>query len=109
LVKRGEIYYYKAGGDGHVQRGARPVLVIQNDKGNTYSPTTIVAAITSVKKKEYLPTHVSFECDGLPKESTILAEQIFTVTVSDLYGYRGRIEEATMLYVNEAIRVSLGL
>lgn len=79
-IKRGEIYAADFGaGFGSEQGGVRPVLILQNNTGNKYSPTTIVAAITSRKTKTALPTHVAIMTSGLKTESTVLLEQIRTI------------------------------
>lgn len=109
-VKRGEIYYADlCSAMGSEQSGIRPVLVIQNDIGNRFSPTTIVAAITSRKTKAKLPTHVLIEIDGLTTESTVLLEQIRTMDKSRLTDCLGSLDQDTMAKVNDAAAISLGL
>ena len=99
-VKRGEIYYADLSPVvGSEQSGIRPVLIIQNDRDNNSSPTTIVAAITSSKTKAELPTHVTFTADCLPYESTVLLEQIRTIT----------LDTVTIKSVNRAIVSSFGI
>ena len=89
-VKRGEVYYADLRPIvGSEQGGVRPVLIIQNDVGNRYSPTTIVAAITSVPKKKHLPTHIKLGAKGLKENSTVLLEQLRTVDKSRLQEYVG--------------------
>ena len=83
-VKRGEIYSADFGSE---QGGVRPVLILQNNTGNKYSPTTIVAAITGRKSKAALPTHVAITTSGLKTESTVLLEQIRTIDNGRLWVY----------------------
>ncbi|MCR4420504.1 MAG: type II toxin-antitoxin system PemK/MazF family toxin [Clostridia bacterium] len=112
LVRRGDIFYAQLNPVvGSEQGGTRPVLVIQNDIGNQYSPTTIVAAITSQINKAKLPTHVEIAADrsGLERDSVILLEQIRTIDKSRLKQKVSFLDEETMLKVNHAIEVSLGL
>lgn len=111
-LRRGDIYYADLNGlekaRGSEQRGRRPVLVIQNDIGNQYAPTTIVAVMTS-KQKKYLPTHVPIRgFAGLKKASTVCLEQIKTIDKSRLEEYRGNIGTEAMKEVEKAIAVSLG-
>lgn len=111
-VKRGEIYLYDFGSvEGSIQSGVRPVLIIQCDEGNSASTTTIVAAMTRVAKRTYLPTHIILD-DGLEsgKPSMVMLEQIKTVNQADLIRCIGKIEdEETQRYINKAIRIGLGL
>jgi mRNA interferase MazF len=87
-IKRGEIYSADFGaGFGSEQGGVRPVLILQNNTGNKYSPTTIVAAITVRKSKAALPTHVAIMTSGLKTESTVLLEQIRTIDNGRLWVY----------------------
>ena len=82
MIRRGEIYYADLSPVvGSEQGGVRPVLIVQNDIGNKYSPTVIVAAITSQINKAKLPTHIEISASeyGLPKDSVILLEQIRTI------------------------------
>ena len=92
---------------GSEQGGTRPVLVIQNNKGNRHSPTIIVAAITS-RKKKVLPTHVIIDTDCLPYQSIVLLEQVRTVDKSRFLNYTGQITAAQMRAVEHAIDVSFG-
>jgi mRNA interferase MazF len=92
---------------GSEQGGTRPCLVIQNDRGNRHSPTVIVAAITS-RKKRVLPTHVPIDTDCLPHHSIVLLEQIRTVVKSRFLSFSGRISAGQMKSVERAIDVSLG-
>ena len=109
-VKRGEIYYADLSPVvGSEQDGTRPVLVIQNDTGNKFSPTTIVAAITSNSDKAKLPTHVIVHADGLATESVVLLEQIRTIDKRRLIRYSGRLDKTAMGRVDHAIIVSFGI
>lgn len=112
LIRRGEIYYAELNPVvGSEQGGTRPVLVIQNDIGNQYSPTTIIAAITSQISKAKLPTHVEVTArrSGLERDSVILTEQIRTVDKSRLKEKVTVLDEETMTRVGQAIEISLGL
>ena len=109
-IKRNEIYYADLNPViGSEQGGVRPVLVIQNDRGNKYSPTTIVAAITSRQTKAKLPTHIEINEEVFEKDSVVLLEQIRTVDKSRLKEYVGKLDNRTMDRVNEAISISVGL
>ena len=110
-VRRGDIYYADLSPVvGSEQGGMRPVLIIQNDIGNRYSPTVIAAAITSRTDKTKLPTHIEVGLDsGLAKSSVILCEQIRTLDKKRLKDRMGHLDEETMTLVNEAISVSFGL
>ena len=110
MVKRGEVYYADLSPVvGSEQGGTRPVLVIQNDIGNKYSPTIIVAAITSKLSKAKLPTHIELDANaGLPKDSVVLLEQIRTLDKRRLKEKICDISFAKMEQINQAILVSLG-
>ncbi len=112
IIKRGEIYYADLSPVvGSEQGGIRPVLVVQNDVGNKYSPTVIVAAITSQCGKTKLPTHIeitSTEC-GLAKNSVVLLEQMRTLDKSRLQEKIGELDQSYMNFVDGAISLSLGL
>ena len=111
-VKRGDIYYADLSPVvGSEQGGLRPVLIIQNDVGNRYSPTVIAAAITSRMGKTRLPTHIDIYADkaGLAKDSVILLEQIRTLDKRRLKEKMGHLDEDVMNSVNTAIAVSFGL
>ena len=111
-VKRGDIYYADLSPVvGSEQGGLRPVLIIQNDVGNRYSPTVIAAAITSRMGKNRLPTHIDIHADrvGLAKDSVVLLEQIRTLDKRRLKEKMGHLDENMMSAVNEAIAVSFGL
>lgn len=109
-IKRGQIYYADLSPViGSEQGGLRPVLIIQNDLGNKYSPTVIAAAITSRYSKASLPTHIEIcEC-GLAKDSIVLLEQLRTIDKRRLKGYMGEIGAEAMAQVNKAIMISLGV
>ena len=111
-VKRGDIYYADLSPVvGSEQGGLRPVLIIQNDVGNRYSPTVIAAAITSRMGKTRLPTHIDIYAEraGLAKDSVILLEQIRTLDKRRLKEKMGHLDDDTMKTVNDAISVSFGL
>jgi len=111
-VKRGDMYYADLSPVvGSEQGGVRPVLIIQNDVGNKYSPTVIAAAITSQTGKSRLPTHININSSeyGLMKNSVILTEQIRTIDKSRLLEKIGQVDSATMHQVNSALGVSFGL
>lgn len=110
-VKRGDIFYADLSPVvGSEQGGVRPVLVVQNDVGNKYSPTVIIAAITSQMNKVKLPTHVEVSADfGLPKNSVVLLEQIRTIDKKRLREKVGYTDEFFMKKVNEALLKSVGV
>lgn len=111
-VRRGDIYYADLSPViGSEQGGLRPVLIVQNDVGNRYSPTVIAAAITSRTSKSKLPTHIEVYADryGLAKDSVILLEQIRTIDKTRLKEKMGHLDENVMDQVNNAITVSFGL
>jgi mRNA interferase MazF len=111
-VRRGDIYYADLSPVvGSEQGGLRPVLIIQNDVGNKYSPTVIAAAITSRMSKTRLPTHIDIYADkaGLAKDSVILLEQIRTLDKRRLKEKMGHLDDAAMLRVDNAIAISFGL
>ena len=112
VLRRGDIFY----GDlspviGSEQGGVRPVLIIQNDIGNKYSPTVIVAAITSQINKAKLPTNVELEAlkYGITKDSVILLEQIRTIDKRRLKEKIGHLSEELMKQVDIALQISFGL
>ena len=113
VVKRGDMFYADLSPVvGSEQGGIRPVLIIQNDVGNKYSPTVIAAAITSQTNKAKLPTHIEIDSEkcGLKNDSVVLAEQIRTIDKSRLKEKIGHIEdETTLSKINNAIGVSFGL
>jgi len=111
-VKRGDIYFADLSPVvGSEQGGMRPVLVVQNDTGNRYSPTVIVAAITSQLSKAKLPTHIEISApeSGLPKDSIVLLEQVRTLDKRRLREHMGRVEGEVMEKIDTAIAVSFGL
>lgn len=111
-IKRGEIYYADLSPVvGSEQGGIRPVLIVQNDTGNRYSPTVIAAAITSQQEKAKLPTHISVKTSdsGLLKNSIILLEQVRTIDKTRLKEKMGDLDKESMDMVNKALSVSFGL
>jgi len=112
-VKRGEIYYADLSPvGGSEQGGVRPVLIIQNDTGNRYSPTVIAAAITSQTGKARLPTHIELpvaQSCGLTKDSVVLLEQVRTLDKRRLREKMGRVDNRIMERIDTAIAVSFGL
>jgi len=112
VVKRGAIFYADLSPVvGSEQGGVRPVLVVQNDVGNKFSPTVIISAITSQINKAKLPTHIEITADeyGLAKDSVILLEQIRTIDKRRLKEKIGRLDEELMQMVDDALTVSFGL
>lgn len=111
-VRRGDIYYADLSPViGSEQGGIRPVLIVQNDVGNKYSPTVIAAAITSKKFKTQLPTHISVQADecGLAKDSIVLLEQVRTLDKQRLRERMGSLDDFEMSKINHALQVSFGL
>lgn len=111
-IRRGDIYYADLSPVvGSEQGGLRPVLIVQNDVGNRYSPTVIAAAITSQLGKAKLPTHIDVYAEkyGLVKDSVILLEQIRTIDKTRLREKMGHLDDVLMQRVNNAITVSFGL
>ena len=111
-IKRGDIFYADLSPViGSEQGGLRPVLIVQNDVGNKYSPTVIAAAITSRMGKTRLPTHIDIHADrvGLSKDSVILLEQIRTLDKKRLKEKMGHLDDDVMNRVDLAIAVSFGL
>jgi mRNA interferase MazF len=111
-VKRGEMYYADLTDNslGSEQSGYRPVLVVQNDRGNRNSPTTVVAAITGKPKKTKLPTHYMLPAlRGLSVPSVVLLEQIHTIDKRRLQTYLGTLDEFVMMRIDRALAVSLGI
>ncbi len=113
VVKRGDMFYADLSPViGSEQGGVRPVLIIQNDRGNKYSPTVIAAAITSQTGKNKLPTHIEIDSKsyGLKSDSVVLAEQIRTIDKSRLKEKIGHIDDNKIIEkINSAIGVSFGL
>ncbi|MBQ7352152.1 MAG: type II toxin-antitoxin system PemK/MazF family toxin [Clostridia bacterium] len=109
-IKRGELYYADLSPViGSEQGGIRPVLIVQNDVGNKYSPTVIVAAITSQINKAKIPTHIEINTTyGLTKDSVVLLEQIRTLDKRRLRDKIGVLDDKRMEGVNKALLISLG-
>ncbi|MTV82940.1 type II toxin-antitoxin system PemK/MazF family toxin [Secundilactobacillus folii] len=111
-IKRGDIFYADLSPVvGSEQGGVRPVLVVQNNIGNHYSPTVIVAAITARISKPKMPTHVGIKAhhSGIEKDSVILLEQIRTIDKQRLKDHVDQLDDATMQQVDRALEVSIGL
>ena len=110
-IKRGEIYIADLDPIvGSEQGGERPVLVIQNNVGNTYSPTVIVLAITSrYQKKKNMPTHIPIESSDLAMNSIVLVEQVRTIDKTRLIHYIGRASKESMEAVDKALKISIGV
>lgn len=112
MIRRGEIYYADLSPVvGSEQGGLRPVLVVQNDVGNKYSPTVIVSAITSQINKSKLPTHIELPASnyGLNKDSVVLLEQLRTIDKRRLQDLIGYVNPENMEKINNAMSISLGL
>lgn len=112
MIKRGDVYYADLSPViGSEQGGVRPVLVVQNNIGNKYSPTVIVSAITSQINKAKLPTHIEISAKdfGLPRDSVVLLEQIRTIDKKRLKEKIGRFNNTLMSEVDECLKISLGL
>ena len=112
FVKRGDIFYADLSPVvGSEQGGVRPVLIVQNDVGNKFSPTVIAAAITSRQDKNNLPTHIEVDANGcgLAKDSVVLLEQVRTLDKTRLREKMGTLDNKDMGKVNEALSVSFGL
>lgn len=109
-IRRGELYYADLSPVvGSEQGGVRPVLVVQNNVGNKYSPTVIVAAITSQINKAKIPTHIELNTKyGLTKDSVLLLEQIRTLDKRRLKEKIGILDDKCMENVNNALLISLG-
>lgn len=110
-IRRGDLFYADLNPVvGSEQGGIRPVLVIQNDVGNHFSPTVVAAAITSRKAKNSLPTHILLEnVPGLAPTSLLLLEQLRTIDRKRLRGYIGRISKEKMLELDAALAISIGI
>lgn len=111
-VKRGDIFYADLSPVvGSEQGGVRPVLIVQNNVGNRFSPTVIAAAITSRQTKAKLPTHIPLgaKSSGLAKDSVVLLEQVRTIDKRRLKEKMGSVDDASMSAVDNAISISLGL
>ena len=111
-VRRGDIYYADLSPVvGSEQGGIRPVLIVQNDVGNRFSPTVIAAAITSQKDTARLPTHLQLQStgSGLARDSIVLLEQIRTLDKRRLKEHMGRLDDQSMNRVDQALEISFGL
>ena len=111
-IRRGDIYYADLSPVvGSEQGGIRPVLIVQNDVGNRFSPTVIAAAITSQKSKANLPTHILLDSatTGLSRDSIVLLEQLRTIDKHRLKERMGRLDTGSMNKVDEALSISFGL
>ena len=111
-VHRGEVFYADLSPVvGSEQGGIRPVLIVQNDVGNRFSPTVIAAAITSRREKAKLPTHIDVQAAtcGLTKDSVVLLEQIRTLDKRRLKDRMGSLDRPSMHQVDEALQISFGL
>jgi mRNA interferase MazF len=112
IVKRGDVFFAELSPVvGSEQGGTRPVLVIQNDIGNRFSPTVIIAAITAQIQKAKLPTHVEIDAKkyGFERDSVILLEQLRTIDKSRLTDKITQLDDALMEKVDEALEISVGL
>ena len=112
ICKRGDVYFADLSPVvGSEQGGVRPVLIIQNDIGNRFSPTVIVSAITAQIQKAKLPTHVEIDAEthGFDRNSVILLEQLRTIDKQRLTDKITHLDEETMHLVDEALQISLGL
>ena len=111
-VRRGDIFYADLSPVvGSEQGGLRPVLIVQNDIGNKYSPTVIAAAITSRQQKASIPTHIAIGANSteLSKDSVVLLEQVRTIDKRRLKEKMGTVDEDAMSKVHEAISISFGI
>lgn len=112
MIKRGELYFADLSPIvGSEQGGVRPVLIVQNDVGNRYSPTVIAAAVTTRLSKAKLPTHIRIDAkgSGLARDSMVLLEQIRTLDKSRLGARIGEVDAKTLEEVDRALKVSLGV
>ena len=111
-IRRGDIYYADLSPVvGSEQGGVRPVLIVQNDVGNRFSPTVIAAAITSQRGKAKLPTHILLDSQttGLSRDSIVLLEQVRTIDKHRLKERMGRLDSGSMGRVDQALSISVGL
>jgi len=110
-VRRGEVYWFVPTGAGSVQQGRRPALIVQNDRGNQSSPTTVVAIISTAIPARPYPFAVILNAEegGLRRESYVNCSQLFTVNHSDLQGYIGELTEKRMEEIGDALRYQLDL
>lgn len=110
-LQRGDLYYYDFGNrEGSIQSGIRPVLIVQADEFNANAPTIIVASITTVLKKKYLPSHIIIGKEfGLSKPSMVLLEQIQTINKDDLIQYIGTIDDKQLMKrINNSLKKTFG-
>lgn len=111
-IRRGDIFYADLGiyeDKGSEQQGKRPVVIIQNDNGNVFSPTVIVAPITSSNKNKLLPVHVRLSNYNLLRNSIILLEQIRTLDKRKLKERKGHLDYFELMELNKALKISVGL
>ena len=109
-VKKGEMYYADLSPVvGSEQGGIRPVIILQNDKGNHYSPTTIIASVTSRKKKKHLPTHIKIKIPNSKRKSVVMLEQVRTIDKSRLLEYIGKLDNGTMQKIDNAVKISFDI
>ena len=108
-INRGDVYMVEIENSRDSEQfGKRPAVVIQNNVGNTHSPTTIIAFVTSKRKKK-LPTHVQLHCRNLAKTSTVMLEQIRTVSANRIGSYIGTLGRRDMNSIDQALKISLGI
>ena len=109
-VKKGEMYYADLSPVvGSEQGGIRPVIILQNDKGNHYSPTTIIASVTSRKKKKHLPTHIKIKIPNSKRKSVVMLEQVRTIDKSRLSEYIWKLDNGTMQKIDNAVKISFDI
>ena len=109
-VKKGEMYYADLSPVvGSEQGGIRPVIILQNDKGNHYSQTTIIASVTSRKKKKHLPTHIKIKIPNSKRKSVVMLEQVRTIDKSRLLEYIGKLDNGTMQKIDNAVKISFDI
>lgn len=110
-VKKGDLFFADLNPVvGSEQGGVRPIVIIQNDKGNKYSPTTVVATITSRQTKKPLPTHVEIKVgNGITKKSIVMLEQIRTIDKTRLLEHIGTLEQEDVKRIDEALVISLSI
>ncbi len=109
IVKKGEVYYADLNPIiGCEQGGCRPVIIVQNNTGNLYSPTTIIVPVTARKRKKALPTHIKVKGAGLPKKSIALLEQLRTIDKSRLKEKIGEITQTSLNKIGKGLLISLG-
>ena len=109
-IRRGELYYaYLEPVIGSEQGGERPVVILQNNRGNRYSPTVIVAPLTTKLVKRTLPVHVKVTAAGLRSTSLILLEQIRTIDKQRLRQYIGKVTVEEMREIEQAVLISIGM